>query len=155
MVTKSAISQWPPSTAPVDHGDVVADLTVVAGMALHHEVAVVPDTGRGCRVRCGVDGHVLAERAVAADLDAGRRRPGLELEVLRLEPDARVGIERAAVADLQRALHLDVGDQLDVVAEGDVTLEHAPRSDLDVVSEFDVLSDDRRRVDDCRVAHRK
>ena len=78
------------------------------------QVVVGPDAGDGAVGGGAVDGDVLAEGVVAPDFGAGD--PALVLEVLRLQAEAREGI------------NLVVGAEGGVPVDDDVAVEVAPES---------------------------
>jgi hypothetical protein len=84
---------------------------VVPDVPADHDVGPVADDGVRALVHRGVDGRVLADGAARADADAADRvADGLILMCWGPKPEAGVGVDRRARADLGVAGDVDVGD---------------------------------------------
>ena len=100
----------------IDQDDVVADLAIMRDVRADEDQAVVADPGQqpaafGARI----DGHVLADRAALADLQAARL--AVIFLVLRRQADAREGEDLAAFADCGFAADDDVRMDLGALAK--------------------------------------
>src|SRR5439155_17821319 len=99
----------------------VADFAVVCHVRVDHEEVVAADARRPGLRGAAVDGDVLAEDVVIADLDAGGF--AVVLEVLRAFAQDRAGVDDVAAAHFERATDGDLGPQDAGGADGDRPLD--------------------------------
>ncbi len=129
----------------VGEDDAVADMAVVADVRVGEKGAAVADGGRhAAAFGARIEGHALADHAVAAD--GQRRRLAVIFEILRLVADGRERKDARARADGGAAGDDDVAEQLDAVAERHVGADDAVGADLDPRAELGTRLDDCRRV---------
>src|SRR6185295_17924467 len=132
-----------------DHG-VSADAHVVADLDLVVELDAVLD--HGVLDRAAVDGGVGADFDVVADAYAADLRHlhqpvriGREAEAIRSDGDA--GVQRAALADRDRAAQRDAGDEACIRAGRHVIEEHTTGTDRAARADARSRADHRQRPD--------
>lgn len=126
---------------------VIADLDIMACVALRHDVVVIADCRWTVVGHCAIDRDVFAQDVVVADPHAATFGIWVYATSLRCEADGRVWIESVAGADRHRALNPNITDQVRSRADGDCALDRAAWTDEDILAEFDGALDDRGGVD--------
>ena len=130
----------------VDENDVVADLAVMRDMGANHQETMIADSGdHTAALGAGVDGHMLADRIVMADLE--RRGFTLVFQILRLEADRGEREDSRPLADRRAPIDDDMRLKTDPGAEHDILADHAIGADLDVIRHCRLGRHDRGRVD--------
>src|SRR5262249_41220084 len=120
----------------VHERDVVADAAVVGDVGGDHHEHAVAQGRRGGVVAGGVDGGVVADDAVGANLDAGGNHAGLELHILRLVSETGERVHDGARPERDGPVQIDVPDQPDARPQAVAAGEDAVGADDDVVGQF-------------------
>src|SRR5262249_55608582 len=115
-------------------------------MAVGQKCAVVAhDRGHASAMGAGIDGHALADKAVAAYLQ--RRRFTPVLEVLRLMADRGKGKDARPRADGGAPSNDGMAHQLDLVCQYHILADVTKGTDAHTLAEAGSVLDDRRGVD--------
>jgi lipoyl(octanoyl) transferase len=141
----------PDSAVPTKHRsccdlDVVAEHAVVPNMTVGHEVVVVADAGRLCRL-ASMDRDAFTKHVPVAD-DQTRLFTGvIEVDVLRSAADDRSRPEGVFLADISSAGDVVLGHQSAACTDSNGAGHDAPGPDDDIVGQLDVTFDDGGGVD--------
>ena len=126
----------------IGHHDVVAEIAVVAQMAIGHQQVAVADAGHLALFGGAVDRHAFPQRVSITDQHLGVGTA--VLEILRRKPEAGAWVH------------------LVVTAQGQPTIQHGMGTDPGVLSDHHLRADHRTRADDhtggqlgLRVHHRR
>src|ERR1039457_1748743 len=108
---------------------VIADLHVVRDVGVRHDEVVVADRGHhAAAFRAAVNGNELADPVAMPDAGAGAL--ALVLQILRRDPNGRVGIEHVVLTDGDRPFDEDVRHQASPRSDHGVRADHAVRPDF-------------------------
>ncbi len=129
----------------VDEDDVVADLAVMGDMRADEKQAVVADPRQHpAALGAGIDGHVLADDAVPADLEPARL--AVIFPVLRRQADACEGKDLGARADRRVPAETTWPWTLTPSASRTPAADERIRADRDAVRQLRPVLDDRSRM---------
>src|SRR5215203_1154368 len=130
----------------VGEDDAVAHLAVMGDVGIGHEQAVAAHAGDAAPLGgAAVDGAELPKVIAVADLQPDFL--ALELQVLGIEADGRLGIDPVLPADPGRSPDLGRGPDLRAVADRDAGADHRQGSDLDTISQDGAGVDHGQRMD--------
>ena len=112
------------------------------GMALRHDVVVVPDPGGAVVGHRPVDRDVFSEDVVVPDRDPRSDSLRVVATGLGSEPDRGERVDRASRADAGATVDPDITDGPRPGSDRDRPGDRAARADLDVVREGHISVDD-------------
>ena len=128
--------------AGIGERHIVAELDVVSGMTLSHDVVVVTDPGGTVVGHRSIDRDMFPEDVVVPDRNPGADAFAVVASRLRREADRGERVDRAPGTDGGVSVDPDVADGSGPRPDRDRSGDRAAWADLDVVREGDVSFDD-------------